>query len=792
MNVLPARTPQVANESPRIEAPQEDIADTITPPQNVQLPIPAADDDDDQAEIPSPIDEIDAINQEREMLDEYISNILIDIQLREKISNAGMENILKAINKIGRLRGVNKDIVPPTHYLLLKHIDTENHSIGMKVVCPKCFPPRLMPAIFREKARRYATLQCPKCRTKVDPAEEIQKGVFIVTDIEARMRTILQDPNLLSKISFCDTLKMRQISTYGSYRSGEIYRLKMKDGDLSFALSSDGARVFKSSSTDFWPQLLCINESDRKTRRKYIIPSVVYYGPKKPSGKLMLSACIDALVKLANEGLDWTHPVNGSQVNTKIRTLYGVFDAQAKPTYLNILTPTGHMSCPFCYASAQKNRRDNAMEYGFRQGIELRMMEHYDDILPKIFDPYNPIPDPDRIFNDYRGVCGRSPLMDIPDYDVFSSTVIDTLHLFDAGITKYFLRRFIKPTNSSDGWTVVNANRNESDRRMEVIKPPSTFVRKVRPYKDMDNWKASEFNSWLLYYFPIVMRGLLRQEYYDHFFIFCAASSDILKRKITNDEVTQIDYMMNRFVEDVDKLYPTCYKTLNLHVLQHAARSLKQVGSFSDLNSYLFEDVNGAYSHYVKSSKNVAKQIVTKDNLRFQVNLSMDKCQAALGHLTDKCSLKGRKVLDTKLACVCARFNVSNYQVTHQYSTYIRGDTVYTSVAYHAGGFGAKTTSDNVVKVDDGLFFVIECFVEDHNKTIFAIGTFAASVDKLSTTIQKNNQPYRIQLHHYHQVKLNDTFDVLPVSRITEKSMYIDVFGTDEVYCVDIFYKSSF
>ena len=490
-----------------------------------------------------------------------------------------------------------------------------------------------------------------------------------------------------------------------------------------------------------------------------------------------MGACIDTLKKLATEGLDWTEPGTGIKRNTKLKTLFGVFDSQAKPIFMNILTPSGHMSCPVCYADASKEC--NNMVYGYREKIVLRKMEDY----PAILSEKNI-----HIYANTHGICGPPPLGLLPHYDVFNSTVIDILHAVDLGVIKLFLRAFIfsrkdKPYNID---TMANGNLLRVNVRMKSIRPPDSLPRKVGPVSEVDNYKAVEFIMWLLYYFPTVMLGLIPAKYYRHLFAFCEGISILLKTTIPPADVRRADFLLNRFVKDVNELYDDLsFRTLNLHLIQHLAKLIQAIGSYRDLNSYVFEDLNGTYRGYISGACNVSKQIVLRDEMRFRVSLDLLGSEDRTT-CPDKPVVKNRNSITSEFADLCFRQKKEN--VKHQFETYRLNKKYLTSETYDKG----KKSVNHVVKLGEGVFFIIKCFVECAGR-IHAIGRQAKSIGLISAQLlDDNNRPYEMALHYYHEVVISDENELIDTVYLKEKCMLVDNVVPGRIFCAELFYRSAF
>lgn len=279
----------------------------------VDLPILASSDSSIEN---SDLEENSNLNYEKICSDDIISNLLIDHQATTGSSDATMEKMLKLINKIARLKGIETDIVPDTFYGLTKNIAIS--SPGIRFVCKNEKCRKLTKVIHRQTSKGYGRIECESCLQIIDPIEEIsgKSGYFVILNPVQRIQRMLENSLIRHQIEFCDETKLRSIKTFGKFNSGRIYRNSMKEGDLSLTFFADGVKVFSSSSNDFWPALLSINELHPSLRNKFVFPAAIYFGPNKPQAELLMECVQDDLNFLATNGVDWSS--GNVIINTKV------------------------------------------------------------------------------------------------------------------------------------------------------------------------------------------------------------------------------------------------------------------------------------------------------------------------------------------------------------------------------------------------------------------------------------------------------------------------------------------
>lgn len=148
------------------------------------------------------------------------------------------------------------------------------------------------------------------------------------------------------------------------------------------------------------------------------------------------------------------------------------------------------------------------------------------------------------------------------------------------------------------------------DERLENIKPPLNIKRKPRYLNDLKYWKASELRSWLLFYAPVILLGILPKEHYEHFLLFSNAIFLLLKNSISDSDITRAENFLEHFVSRFPDLYEDRCMTLNLHLLLHLPANVRNLGPLWAYSCFPFEDANGYLLKLVKGTQSVESQII--------------------------------------------------------------------------------------------------------------------------------------------------------------------------------------
>jgi len=152
----------------------------------------------------------------------------------------------------------------------------------------------------------------------------------------------------------------------------------------------------------------------------------------------------------------------------------------------------------------------------------------------------------------------------------------------------------------------------EVDQRLQNIQPTSDISRLPRGIeKDLKYWKASEFRSFLLYFGPSVMCGILDDQRFSHYLLLVNGMHFLLKCGSTAQEIDKAEQMLFTFCKNFELLYDKCFMTLNVHQLVHLADSVRYLGHLYTHSCFPYEDKNGFVLQTIRGTQNIDTQTIT-------------------------------------------------------------------------------------------------------------------------------------------------------------------------------------
>jgi len=123
-------------------------------------------------------------------------------------------------------------------------------------------------------------------------------------------------------------------------------------------------------------------------------------------------------------------------------------------------------------------------------------------------------------------------------------------------------------------------------------------------------FKASEYRDILIFYGPVVFRGILATLYYQHFLLLSEAIFILLMESISVEQIDHAEKLLWNFCSQMANLYGEQYETANVHLLVHLADSVKALGPLWTHSCFHFEDKNGYLLRLIHDTQNIPMQMV--------------------------------------------------------------------------------------------------------------------------------------------------------------------------------------
>lgn len=512
--------------------------------------------------------------------------------------------------------------------LYVKHKLTKNALKGiLKTVCDVLPVPNNMPTtIF--KLFKYVTDLAPpctvikqyyckscqicyddetvqKCRTYLLSDENI--GVFYELDVVNQIKYMFEHRNLYRIVQQHKPRDSGVITdiTDGSEYLRVNYSEVHKRGsyDLTLILNTDGLSLKKSSTGNCWPLMFTIAEIPKNLRNNFVIIIGMWYDNRKPLMNSFLQPFCKKFKTCFDKGINWIHPINKTQHNSKVVVPLIVADAPARAQIQNILNFNGRYGCNLCEIKTRKckilpnKKRKRIYPFINEQQIILRTSKRMKVQGKKVLT---------RAQNNIRGIKGIPIISTLPLIDISTCMVPEFMHSVLLGSVKQFTNIWLE----SEGEWCVKSSLNDIDKFLLKIQPPNTFHRMPRSLSLLHLYKASEWYVWLLFYSLPTMVEYLPDKYVQHWLLLSKAIYILLGDNISSDDIEEAETLLRVFVSLVEKLYDDRQLTYNVHMLLHLGLCVRRWGPLWAWAAFPFESFNGFLSRIVHGSKHIGQELI--------------------------------------------------------------------------------------------------------------------------------------------------------------------------------------
>ena len=360
---------------------------------------------------------------------------------------------------------------------------------------------------------------------------------------------------------------------------GRTYKQLLDKGlankhNISLMLNTDGIPVFKSSKFSLWPLYYVINELSpcKRQKRENLIFAGLWFGPDKPHLMTYSRPFCISLRELQDKNTEVESPDVDDKFACKVFLIAACCDLPAKCLLTNTVQFNSPCDCSKCLQagiSTWTSKGGHVHVYPFDpnnpKGPERTHQGMTDDT--KLATSNNPV-------NGVKGPCWLTYLRG--SFDLVKGNSIYYMHGVCLGIMKQLLTLWFAVTHSSEGFSHASSV-TIVDQRLDSIKPPNNITRMPRSItQHFKFWKASELHAFLLFYGPIVLRGVLDTDYLEHFMLLSEAIYKLLQDSLEEAEICMAQKLLYHFCLKFPDLYDgDRYCTMNVH-LQSVSWSLAE------------------------------------------------------------------------------------------------------------------------------------------------------------------------------------------------------------------------
>ncbi|XP_071651097.1 uncharacterized protein [Temnothorax longispinosus] len=385
--------------------------------------------------------------------------------------------------------------------------------------------------------------------------------------------------------------KIRNIFDGNMYKS---FIKKLPENDkhnyVTTIFNTDGAPRFESSNYSIWPIYLQLNEIPIQTKLNRIITCGIWFGRNKPEMTAFLHPFTEMMTKLANQGI--TCRINNEERLIKVYSLICCVDSVARAPMQGVTLFNGKYGCNWCLHPGEWYEGSNRYPI-LQHTVQERNMKNMIKFMMKITD---------KECADVYGLKSISPLINLPYFDVCKGFVPDYMHCCLAGVGKQITNKFLEslPTSKIEELNKILLN----------VKVPHQLGRLSRSFADISDWKAKEWENFILYYSLPLFRYALPQRFVKYWSLFVESLYTLLKCDISLDELNKADEDLHKFVFLTQELFSKKAMTFNIHQLIHISESVLNWGPLWSHSTFPFESANKDILQAIHCAKGVNLQIV--------------------------------------------------------------------------------------------------------------------------------------------------------------------------------------
>ena len=526
--------------------------------------------------------------------------LIMTYAMRHSLSGEALADLLTLIN----LHCMSPNHVSKTLYLFRKNFQHLKSPLRFHHYCSNC-----LIYVPDKKQKMCLNTFCNKDFTKSGSLT-----FFIEIPIVKQLQDLFDQKWFINALHYRFTWRSTPGVICDVY-DGLLYQKHFKSGgllsdinNLSFVYNTDGVPVFKASNFQLWPLYLAINElpPDKRFKMDNVILAGLWFGNLKPHMLTFLKPFHSTLYELESKGEQFNLP-SGEVITTRAFLLLGTCDLPAKAAVCNCIQFNGFYGCFRC---KQPGRSVTTAKGGTVHVFPFNMNDptgpkrtHTETIdFAELASQEN---------QPKQGIKGPTWFSALHIHDIILGTSVDYMHCCLQGVVKSMMNLWFNTSFSKEPFNIAD-QLEVVDQRLTNIKPPDFITRLPRSIEShRKHWKANEIRSFLLFYGPVILQGLLPKAYYEHFLLLSEAVYILSSTDITKESIEKCEKLLCNFCIKFQILYGERFCTANLHHLLHLPEDVLNLGPLWTHSCFPFENFNGQLLKLIHGTQSIVFQIVT-------------------------------------------------------------------------------------------------------------------------------------------------------------------------------------
>lgn len=543
----------------------------------------------------------------------------------------------------------------------------------------------------------------------------------------------------------------------------------------------DGIPLSDSSKTALYPLVLYIFnlKDDKKLMEKLPLfkTFTIVNSENKNSNATKLSQDYELMVAGFNE--EFEELKNGFMTDWHLNTFVSVkmiiADAPCRHDLCNFLRYNGVFPCLRCYIIF-KQKPDGTKQFPLplSNDLKMRTMEELEFALSSLRNSPN--------LKHWNGVKGPS-VLEIPNFNLITGTIVDVMHAVFLGVYKNLLIGFMERTELD---CYINKTQliEKIDKRIEQLKPPSTFMRKLRSIQEFRNFKSIELQNHVFYLCFFLFSNVLPDSYLSHILLLSSAVFKLWSKHSTNDDLEHAKNEIDLYLVGLVNLgYDNWFIKYNSHILVHLYEDRINHGPLYFINQYSLEGQLQVYKGFLISKNKRVETLAKKVSLQFALNLK-DLEKTSSKDTTFKNKIDNSIINPTDLNFIEQSTGVNTNKLICFNSCKLQ--------SLDLSSFYSKSTADSYVKMSNSEYYSIILFFKINNtkkvlvKKIPIFGPLQRRIDFCQPNYYcAIKQLKKVDSLLYHSNENREIFDCKFIERKVFFARLESRSGSIE-YCVDV------
>ncbi|XP_074096746.1 uncharacterized protein LOC141525943 [Cotesia typhae] len=377
-------------------------------------------------------------------------------------------------------------------------------------------------------------------------------------------------------------------------------------------------------------------------------------------------------------------------------------------------------------------------------------------------------------------------MQQLEHFDCVWGFPIDYMHGVLLGVSRQLWAVWTKPGTE---YYLKPQQRKEIAAHQLKIERPQEIHRLVRTVDHVAKWKASEWESWLLFNSIPCLAGILNEKCFQSYILLVSSIYMLMTDNITERDLIICEINILQFVRDCQILYGVSSITFNLHSLLHIVESVRQSGPLWASSAFPFESMIFLIKRCITGVSGVSNQIINsvlkEKNIQCNIdhNTESIKCRNYCKDLFKPQRLKNftrsndnviligstKSPSDQLLQLISQHFNTA--LSVEVFDRCIFNQMVLRSIAY----IRPKKTNDTVVQLRTKEFIQIHGFFTLNN-ICYLYGNQISTVPIISLP--------NVQLCHILKVTNMDKDSIIIDIQSIEKKVIFFSTGIDYYICL--------